>query len=922
MVSSASLVTGGNHQNEYGDIISSSSFDQSRSSSASPRFSANRRFASSAEPLSTIPSASFITGLHTSGLGTIDNLGLGESPSSRFKASGIFADVQDNDTISTASSPRSSHSLFAPGSRNTYVNGNQGKDTRGFATSTGTKTRSSSLAPGNSSESGGGGGNGGIGKRSSSFALPEPVGSGSPRDRERLYERGASSINTTNAFSSSFPTSNMWLNEQPASFSATGLLPSLSQSGVSSAPRTVLSRHLSLTGSSPKSSSTTASQNTDWPESFKSSNDVLPPDRREGRSRTRMIGAPAAGSVTHSAFQTSIDRAPIRNGDPLGPSLSITADRKSHIENGPPSGIALSNMSPFVRDLGQLPSLHTPKTANPVASTSVRVTYPYSASYTAATELFPHRGGRGGSIVPQRGRHEVTGHGPPASAFSTRDFSLGAVGSGRKRRESLWGDERALREGDEEGLGSDDEIDHEDYAPPTRSGATSRRHSVAAFTSASVLGMTSPPMRSQIGFHLPGDGLKMTSGIPNTSNNQAGHSLSHGPEHRHGRSASSNFAEDNKDSHTFFGNSLASGGASLSSRMDDEDLLATDLSNALQLNIEAQSGRQDRDHTHNQSYLNSPRPSGTTSQAISLPAQSSSHFPQEPAPASLFGSGNLHAAHGIGVGQGQGHSPSQRGRQAHISNSPPKNRPGRASSTSGDPYSPSASAARFLATAHHVQPPHFQPPSAAPKSQMQSQVHPHSHNYQEASLPSPTPNLWSPPGGHAFSQQSPHFRTGTLPPPDSISQFSPLPPGGGLPSIQNNHSTEQQHGIAATTAPFSQLQQNFNPSAQSFGYNHSTSDHSREPLSPAMNTLPPQMQQHIQIPRSSGIPPFAGFGGMTAYHHHGDPTQTISHLNAHAQPYYVAPIAPQPSLNDLGRGVPLHALPSGGVGFLRHAYVT
>ena len=44
----------------------------------------------------------------------------------------------------------------------------------------------------------------------------------------------------------------------------------------------------------------------------------------------------------------------------------------------------------------------------------------------------------------------------------------------------------------------------------------------------------------------------------------------------------------------------------------------------------------------------------------------------------------------------------------------------------------------------------------------------------------------------------------------------------------------------------------------------------------------------------------------------------LSPMNAHAHPYYVAPIAPQPSLNELGRGIPLHALPSGGVSILMY----
>ncbi|KAL8283745.1 hypothetical protein RQP46_005540 [Phenoliferia psychrophenolica] len=70
-----------------------------------------------------------------------------------------------------------------------------------------------------------------------------------------------------------------------------------------------------------------------------------------------------------------------------------------------------------------------------------------------------------------------------------REYSLGAVGSGRKRGESVWGSSRPLREAEDE--------DAEDAFAPTKSGATSRRHSVSAFGA---------PSRSQIGFTVPDSG--------------------------------------------------------------------------------------------------------------------------------------------------------------------------------------------------------------------------------------------------------------------------------------------------------------------------------------------------------------------------------------------------------------------------------
>lgn len=86
------------------------------------------------------------------------------------------------------------------------------------------------------------------------------------------------------------------------------------------------------------------------------------------------------------------------------------------------TGIALSNMSPFSRD--------------------------------------------GGRTLLEMGNDGASGY------MARRDYSLGAVGSGRKRGESVWGSSRTLRE-------AEDEDADDAFAPPTKSGATVRLHSEA-----------------------------------------------------------------------------------------------------------------------------------------------------------------------------------------------------------------------------------------------------------------------------------------------------------------------------------------------------------------------------------------------------------------------------------------------------------
>lgn len=120
-----------------------------------------------------------------------------------------------------------------------------------------------------------------------------------------------------------------------------------------------------------------------------------------------------------------------------------------------------------------------------------------------------------------------------------REYSLGAVGSGRKRGDTVWGSSRPLREAEDE--------DAEDaFAAPTKSGATSRRHSVSAFTA---------PSRSSIGFSLPHDEGK-----------KAG-------------STSSGFGSGRMGGGSGFGSRAGS------SAINDDDL-AADL-NSLHLNLEA-----------------------------------------------------------------------------------------------------------------------------------------------------------------------------------------------------------------------------------------------------------------------------------------------------------------------------------------------
>ncbi|GAA5989228.1 hypothetical protein JCM11641_006574 [Rhodosporidiobolus odoratus] len=136
-------------------------------------------------------------------------------------------------------------------------------------------------------------------------------------------------------------------------------------------------------------------------------------------------------------------------------------------------GIGMSNMSPFTRDGGRtLADL-------PGAGLGDGTWGSYGASQLASNSLYRAR----------------------------RDYSLGAVGTGRKRSDSAWGRGERLKDMDEDG-----EDDYH-FAPPTKSGATSRRHSFAAFDPHPHGRRT----QTTLGFHLPEEVRKQAMGPSSSS---------------------------------------------------------------------------------------------------------------------------------------------------------------------------------------------------------------------------------------------------------------------------------------------------------------------------------------------------------------------------------------------------------------------
>ena len=167
------------------------------------------------------------------------------------------------------------------------------------------------------------------------------------------------------------------------------------------------------------------------------------------------------------------------------------------------AGIGLSNMSPFTRDQRALANA--------------------SASFGGGVDQARYGGGnqyqvwRDYSIGASSGTHNhgdgPNGFGQGAAAKPVAG-SFGVPGPVRRRGDSLWGTRATGGGPDGRSLGRLDEPDYDGFgatgpvAPaaagnaPTRSGATSRRHSVVGF---------SAPSRSQMGFPDSGIGLAGTS---------------------------------------------------------------------------------------------------------------------------------------------------------------------------------------------------------------------------------------------------------------------------------------------------------------------------------------------------------------------------------------------------------------------------
>ncbi|GAA5891396.1 hypothetical protein JCM8208_002614 [Rhodotorula glutinis] len=240
---------------------------------------------------------------------------------------------------------------------------------------------------------------------------------------------------------------------------------------------------------------------------------------REGRARFRdQWGAPTG--------QTQLSSSASSAGTGFG--------------GGGGGGIGMSNMSPFTRD-GQRAALA------PEFPVSVSVGGIGAGVGGAGASAF---GGDGTWGSPSGGAAATLG---PGGYRSRREYSLGAVGSGRKRSDSAAWSRSMLKEMDNEDADGD-----EDVFAPTRSGATSRRHSFAAFD---------PPSRStttHLGFHLPSD-----VGGHSSSSGGAGGGGGFGPLLNPGAPSSNGWKSG-------FGGSSA---------INDDDL-AADL-NSLHLNLEA-----------------------------------------------------------------------------------------------------------------------------------------------------------------------------------------------------------------------------------------------------------------------------------------------------------------------------------------------
>ncbi|BGP50446.1 hypothetical protein JCM10450v2_006365 [Rhodotorula kratochvilovae] len=509
-----------------------------------------------------------------------------------------------------------------------------------------------------------------------------------------------------------------------------------------------------------------------------------------------------------SAEREGRARAP-RAQEQWGTAPAATALSSSASSAGT-GGIGMSNMSPFTRD-GQRTLADLPP---PVPAGA-------GSAFGDGTWGSPSGGGAGVGAGATLG---------PGGYRSRREYSLGAVGSGRKRSDSAaWG-RSALKEMDNE-----DGEDGEDVFAPTRSGATSRRHSFAAFD---------PPSRSattQLGFHLPSD-----VGGHASSGGGGGGGGGFGPLVEPMPSASNGWK-----------------GGLGSSAINDDDL-AADL-NSLHLNLEA----------HVAATANEPAKPRFT-HVGSMPAD----FP-----------------------------PARSSRALEHSRSPP---PPTSSLAPAVSAAPAGSPSNVTTTAFGQA-----QPSTSPRATAEPFVPSHSHSAASRflqSLPAPTPLPPTTTAAVATATASPgsRFDFGGL-------QAQRL----AQPYQQQQQQAPQQTsrygafgGLPPPVPPPTTQHQYFTPAQTATG-----------PLSPrGLSGMPPQLPPpHISSPFGGfGQQPSPGLPPPHIPHHQQAQQQQLAqpppgYFNAPPPPPPVVPhLAPPgaPSLtaqaqNDmnLGRGVPLHAIP-------------
>lgn len=452
-----------------------------------------------------------------------------------------------------------------------------------------------------------------------------------------------------------------------------------------------------------------------------------------------------------------------------------------------------------------------------------------------------------------------TGLGPGGVYKARRDYSLGAVGSGRKRSDSAWGGtrDRILREQDED----DEDFASSSFAPPTKSGATSRRHSFAAFEA--PFGRAS----QTVGFHLPEEVHKEVGGLGAFSTSSG------------------------------ISNGLRMGGMG-SSAIDDDDL-AADL-NSLHLSLDAHAKEQ-------QQQSNSASTTTSTLHVGSMPVDfpparsrrfDTSRSPPDSKPAAFPSTASAAPSHGLANVPGSPRATAEPFTPSLVAPAVAPAPPQRANSNT------SSVASRF-----------FQAPSPLP---------PTTTNAVATATPGNTAGGVGASRFDFFGmpflaqgQQQPQQRYGLPPPTNQAAQGfynsmghrggpppPPPPPQGGT----NFHRQGQ--------GPPPALGSTFSPFAPS-PFQSPVMQQPPPPLAPHMMNGPPHpstgpSSYFAPVPPPPPPPPPAPSASQSQGPHQ---SQSQGHHGSHAQQSQTssssaAPLTSQSQSDmSLGRGVPLHAIP-------------